>query len=430
MKIIEIEKGSIGSKIGLKAGDMLQTINHRPVRDFIDYRYNMSDESLLLQMRRDGKSFEVHVEKDADEDIGLHLEPIQFKSCGNNCIFCFIDQLPAGLRPSLYFKDEDYRLSFLHGAYITLTGIAKDELDRIRKQRLSPLYVSVHTTDPDLRRKMMRSKDAGELMERIEYLAQAHIELHTQVVLCPGINDGPHLERTIKDLSTYHPHVRSVALVPVGLTRHRHGLSSLAGVGPAYAKKLIQNLQPWQENFRRMLGETFLCVADEFYLLAGIDIPPRTWYDDFPQIENGVGMVRQFLDAFSQRKSELPAKADTPLEITVVTGTLANTFLRRLVPTALGIGKVRIEIVPVKNRFFGESVTVSGLLTGEDIVTTLRDRDGGEVVMLPPNCINEDGFLLDDSTIEDIAGETEQRVVVGTYDLVASLLALASGIES
>ena len=359
-----------------------------------------------------------------------HYDCIKTRLCSNDCIFCFIDQLPAGLRPSLYFKDEDYRLSFLHGAYITLTGIAKDELDRIRKQRLSPLYVSVHTTDPDLRRKMMRSKDAGELMERIEYLAQAHIELHTQVVLCPGINDGPHLERTIKDLSTYHPHVRSVALVPVGLTRHRHGLSSLAGVGPAYAKKLIQNLQPWQENFRRMLGETFLCVADEFYLLAGIDIPHRTWYDDFPQIENGVGMVRQFLDAFSQRKSELPAKADTPLEITVVTGTLANTFLRRLVPTALGIGKVRLEIVPVKNRFFGESVTVSGLLTGEDIVTTLRDRDGGEVVMLPPNCINEDGFLLDDSTIEDIAGETEQRVVVGTYDLVASLLALASGIES
>ena len=427
MKIVEIEKKSIGSKVGLLVGDELQMINHHPVRDLIDYTYYVSDESLFLQIRRDGKSLEVQVEKDADEDIGLHLEPTQFKSCGNNCIFCFIDQLPAGMRPSLYFKDEDYRLSFLHGSYITLTEISKDDLDRIIEQRLSPLYVSVHATDPQLRRNMMRGKDTEDLLDKIEYLSQGNIELHTQVVICPGINDGPQLERTVKDLSRFYPHVRTVAIVPVGLTKHRQGLYPLKRIDPPYARAMIDNFQPWQENYRRTLGETFLHFADEFYLLSGSDIPPPREYDDFPQVENGVGIIRQCLDTFFDRKSELPTQFDAPTSVTLVTGTLANTFLNgRIIPTLSRVRNLKIQTAPVINHFFGESVTVSGLLTGEDIARTLQESDRTDVVMLPPNCLNNDGLLLDSMSIEKLERRVGRRIIVGTYDLIGSLLDLTA----
>lgn len=430
MKIVEIENGSIGSKLGLKAGDVLQTINHRPIRDLIDYKYYTSDESLMFQIQRGEKMLEIRIEKHPDEDLGLRLENIPFNSCKNSCIFCFIDQLPAGMRPPLYFKDEDYRLSFLQGTYITLTGISKEDLDRIREQQLSPLYISVHSTDPQLRRRMIRSRDAGELMARIEYLAQGKIELHTQVVLCPGINDGPHLERTVRDLSRFYPQVRSVAIVPVGLTRHRQGLYPLRGIDPPYARSIIEDLQPWQEDFRRMFGETFLHLADEFYLLAGIDLPETPWYHDSPQIENGVGMVRRFLDTCSDRRGELPRKVDVPTKVTVVTGRLGCRLLDdEVLPAMPRVENLHVRTAAVENRFFGESVTVSGLLTGEDIVRTLKDVRENGVVMLPPNCVNEDGLLLDDMTVDELERRLRRRVVVGSYDFIGSLLTLIGSVR-
>lgn len=422
MKIIEVEKGSIGERAGLIGGDELVTINDHPVHDPIDYTYYMSDDTLLLQIQRNGQTFDVQVEKDPYENLGLRLEPMSFKSCGNHCVFCFIDQLPTGMRPPLYFKDEDYRLSFLHGSYITLTGISKGELDRIREQRLSPLYISVHTTDPLLRQKVIRGKDVVNIMDRIEYLTEANIELHTQVVLCPGINDGRHLERTIGDLSRFYPRVRSLAVVPVGLTKHRQGLYHLQGVDATYARSIIDTLGQRQMDFRRTLGETFLHIADEFYLKSGADIPQSEWYDDFPQVENGVGMVRQFLDVLHERKNELPAGLDVPLEVTLVTGTSAYQFINRdVVPVLTEIENLRIEAHPVTNTFFGSSVTVSGLLTGTDIMKTIEDHEAQGPVLLPPNCLNEDGLLLDDVTLDEMEKKLRRPVLLGTYDIVGSI---------
>ena len=423
MKIIEVEKGSIGERAGLTAGDELVMINKHPVRDCIDYTYHASDDTLILHIRREGKSVDVRVEKkDPYENLGLRLEPMSFRSCGNHCVFCFIDQLPTGMRSSLYFKDEDYRLSFLHGSYITLTGISKDDLDRIREQRLSPLYISVHTTDPLLRQKMIRGKDVVELLGRIEYLTEANIELHTQVVLCPGINDGQHLERTIDDLSRFYPRIRSLAIVPVGLTKYRKGLYHLQGVDADYARSIIDTLEQQQRDFRRTLGESFLQIADELYIQANSDIPHSDWYDDFPQVENGVGMVRQFLNAFHERKDELPAELDAPLEITVVTGTSAHQFINKdVVPVLSGIENLRIEAHPVTNTFFGSSVTVSGLLTGADIMKTIEDHEAQGLVLLPPNCLNEDGLLLDDVTLDEMEKRLRRPVLLGTYDIIDSI---------
>ena len=430
MKIIQIEKGSLGSHLDLAEGDVLQTINHQPIRDLIDYKFYSSDESLSLRVQRGKRVFDVRCEKDPDEDLGLHFEPTDFKMCGNKCIFCFIDQLPSGMRPSLYFKDEDYRLSFLHGTYITLTDTSREDLDRIVEQHLSPLYVSVHASDPHLRQRMIRGTDAGELMNRIAYLAHGNIELHTQIVLCPGLNDGPHLERTVKDLSMFYPSVRSVAVVPVGLTRHREGLSRIRGIDPEYARRTIGTLRLRQENFRRTFGQTFLHLADEFYLLAGAAIPEAETYDDFPQIENGVGMVRQFLDTTCARRDELPRTVDAPTRATVITGTLASGFLtHRVLPALPTIENVHITTVPVVNSFFGESATVSGLLTGEDIIQTLQDVELGDAVLLPPNCLNENGLLLDDMTVDELEERLRRRVVVGAHDFVGSLLTLIGSIR-
>jgi putative radical SAM enzyme (TIGR03279 family) len=423
MKIIEVEKDSIGSKAGLLAGDELVMINTHRLRDCIDYTYHASEDTLSLQIQREGKILEFEVGKDPYEYLGLRLEPMSFRECNNHCIFCFIDQLPTGLRSPLYFKDEDYRLSFLHGSYITLTGISEQDLDRIREQRLSPLYISVHSTDPQLRQKMLRGKEAVKLLERIEYLTRGGIELHTQVVLCPGVNDGPHLEQTIRDLSRFFPQVRSVAVVPVGVTKHRQGLYTLQSIGPDYARTIIETLQPQQTDFRRTLGETFLYLADELYVLAGIEIPDSIWYDDFPQVENGVGMIRQFLNLLTERQGELPAKLERPLELTLITGQSAHSFMsREVLPVLSKIENLRIEMTAVANTFFGPSVTVSGLLTGTDIVDTLTHEGGNGIVLLPPNCLNEDGLLLDDVTLGEMESKLHRRVALGTYDVVESML--------
>ncbi|UCE20339.1 MAG: DUF512 domain-containing protein [Gemmatimonadota bacterium] len=422
MKIIDIKKSSIGSKVGLLPGDVLKTINHRPLRDLIDYRFYASDESFSLLVQRGEETFEINIEKHPDEDLGLELEPIHYKSCKNNCVFCFIDQLPPGMRPPLYFKDEDYRLSFLQGTYITLTGISKEDLDRIIEFHLSPLFVSVHTTDPLLRSKLMRGQDVDELMNRIEYLTQGNIELHTQIVLCPGLNDGRHLEKTIKDLMMFYPHVRSVAIVPVGLTRHRKNLHHLQGVDSQYARKFVNCFQPWQEVFRRTIGETFLHFGDEFYLLADINIPETMWYDDFPQIENGVGMVRQLFNTFLERKDELPREIEMPMKATIVTGKLASRlFENQIIPTLNKIRNLHVRTALIPNRFLGESVTVSGLLTGVDILETVGERERDDVILLPPNCLNDDGLFLDDMTVEELAEKLHTRICVGSYDIVETL---------
>ena len=428
MKIKSVKKESLAKKYSINPGEEILEINRSPIKDFIDYKFQSSDEKLSLRIKdKSGRIRVVQIVKKPDQDLGLVFEEERYRGCGNKCIFCFVHQLPKGLRKPLYFKDEDYRLSFLHGNFITLTNLSEQDIQRIIDQRLSPLYVSVHATDESLRKKMLGNPKAPDILPLIHRLTENRIELHTQIVLCPEINDGFFLERTVYDLLTFFPQVKSLAIVPVGLTRFRKGLPGLKPVDREYSKRLIESVERWQTYFSKKYKSNFLYAADEFYLLGGLDIPPKKYYDEFYQIENGVGMVREFLDNFQRKQRTLPQSLKSKTRLTLVTGTLANKFLKSHILSRLKqIKNLRINLIPVKNNFLGESVTVSGLLTGRDILQTLKKSEHGELVMLPPNCLNSDGVFLDDLNPSDLEEKLGAKVVSGSYDLVKSLLTVIS----
>jgi putative radical SAM enzyme (TIGR03279 family) len=432
MKIKSVEKKSIASAHGISAGDELVEINGHPVNDVIDYRFFAADQALKLKLKsRYGKVKKVHVRKPPDEDLGLEFHPIRYKSCKNNCIFCFVHQLPKGLRKALYFKDEDYRLSFLHGNFITLTNASGADIERIIDQRLSPLYVSVHATDQKLRKEILSNPRIPDIMPQIQRLARGRIEMHTQIVLCPGINDGEHLEKSVRDLSAFYPHVKSLALVPVGLTKFRQRLPRMKPVSKAYSTEIVQKVDRWQRSFRRKWKLGFVYAADEFFTKSGLDIPGARYYDEFPQIENGVGMIRQFLNSFEARRKLLPKSLKRDSTITLVTGVSAFRLIKEIVSEKLSsIPGLKIQLVVVKNDFFGHTVSVTGLLTGADIMSALREKKRlGDVVLLPPNCLNEDGLFLDDLTPRDLEKELGRRVIVGSYHLAESLTAILNELE-
>jgi putative radical SAM enzyme (TIGR03279 family) len=335
-----------------------------------------------------------------------------------------VDQLPKGLRKSLYFKDEDYRLSFLHGNFITLTNLSDDDIKRIIKQRISPLYVSVHTTDENLRKTMLGNPKIPELLPLIEKLAKNRIELHTQIVLCPGINDGDNLKKTGFDLAGFYPYVRSLAVVPVGLTRFRENLPRIRSVTKPYSKEIIKQTKKWQKQFRDKFRENFVYLSDEFFLKAGIDIPEARYYDDFFQIENGVGLVRKFIDDFKTSSYLLPDKLKRKTEITLVTGKLSAQFIRKITNDKIKrIKNFKVKIVEVKNNFFGSMVTVSGLLSGQDIIQSLKkEKILGEIILLSPNCVNTDDKFLDNLTPQDLQRRFKRKVILGSYDFVNTFL--------
>jgi len=424
MKIKLVATKSIASAHRIHAGDELLEINGHPVNDIIDYRFLAADQTLELKLRSGhGKEKKVRVRKPPDEDLGLEFHAVRYKSCKNMCIFCFVHQLPKGMRRALYFKDEDFRLSFLHGNFITLTNTSNDDIERIIRQRLSPLYISVHTTDEKLRKEILANPRVPDIMPQIQKLAGGRIEMHVQIVLCPGINDGKHLERSVRDLSAFYPHVKSLALVPVGLTRFRKNLPKIKPVTKAYAERTVQMVDRWQRSFRRRRGCGFVYAADEFFTKCGLDVPGARYYDEFPQVENGVGMMRQFLDDFGAKRKLLPRSLKRDLSITLVTGVSAFRVVKKIVCEGLkSISGLKIQIVVVKNDFFGHSVSVAGLLTGADILSALRKRKRlGDIVLLPPDCLNEDGLFLDDLTPLDLEQELERKVIVGSYDLVEDL---------
>lgn len=429
MKITSVEKGSLADKYSIQLGDEILEINKFPIKDFIDYKFQSSDEKLDLRIKdKSGRIRGVRIVKKPDQDLGIAFEEKRYRGCGNKCIFCFVHQLPRGLRKPLYFKDEDYRLSFLHGNFITLTNLSEQDIQRIIKQRLSPLYVSVHTTDESLRKKVLGNAKAPHILPLIRRLTENRIELHTQIVICPEVNDGHYLEKTVYDLSLFYPRVKSLAIVPVGLTRFRKGLPRLKPVNKEYARKLIKSVERWQAHFRRKYKSNFLYAADEFYLSAGLDIPPKKYYDEFYQVENGVGMVREFLDTFRRKEKSLPQSIKSKFSLTLVTGMLANKFLRSHILNRLKqIRNFKVNLIPVKNNFLGKSVTVTGLLTGKDIIHTLRKSEYGDLVMLPPNCLNSDGLFLDDLNPEDLEKKLRVKTAVGSYDLVKSLLSAFRG---
>jgi putative radical SAM enzyme (TIGR03279 family) len=397
IEIIRVAENSIAATGGIQDGDRLISINNQPVNDFLDLYFHQVDEKLRVRVLRNNRELTRNIRKEADEPLGIELAEPRLKACGNNCIFCFIRQNPPGMRRAIYFCDEDYRYSFLLGNYITLTNLTNDEMHRIMKQRLSPLYVSVHATDDEVRRRIFQLKRPDHLLEKIDYLTRNRIDLHTQIVLMPGINDDQVLENTLADLYVFRQSILSVAIVPVGLTAHREKLPVLQPVESTFARQFIKNVPRWDRQYLNRHAEHWVYPSDEFFLLAGVKIPGRSYYGSFYQIENGVGLVRDLLDDFARQRRRLPLSVPESRRVLFVTGTLAAPILReRIVPRLNQIKNFHVDVFPVINNFFGSSVTVAGLLTGRDILKQVKNAGDYDLIVLPPRLINEDGLLLDD----------------------------------
>jgi putative radical SAM enzyme (TIGR03279 family) len=402
-EIEAIAPGSLGARIGLQPSDRLLAINGEPVRDVIDVRFLAAEEELGLRIERDGEPVELQVQRHYDEPLGLSFVRPTFdvviRRCNNRCEFCFVTQMPPGLRPSLYVKDDDYRHSFLFGNYVTLTNLTPADWERIEVQHLSPLYVSVHATDPGLRRRVLRNPTAPDVMAQLHRLAEIGIEVHTQIVVTPGLNDGPHLDRSIGDLARLYPAVRSVSVVPLGLTRYHRG-GCRVHTRPEM-RVVFDQVTAWQRRLEPELGARFAHLSDEWYLRLEEPVPPAAAYDGLDLTENGVGLVRRFLDSGGVPKIESGAAA------TLVTGTLFAPVLKPAVA-----GHPNVEVVPVVNRFFGETVTVAGLLTAEDVIAQLRERRLGDTVVLPAAMFGgPEGQSLDGIWPEDVAEALGRPVV-------------------
>lgn len=372
--ISAVAADSLGAELGLVPGDRLLTVNEQSVRDIIDLSFALADEYLELVIQKaDGSQELYEIEKEYNEQLGIEFESAVFdkvRQCANRCVFCFVDQMPQGLRETLYIKDDDYRLSFLYGNFITLTNLTAADKKRIRQLHLSPLYISVHTTDGKLRSAMLNNKNAARIMDELRLLVNEGIEFHTQVVLCPGINDGKALEQTIADLYSLAPTTLSLAIVPVGLTRYRDGCYPLRTFSATEAGAVIDMVKEWQKKCRAETNSNFVYLADEFYLSAGRPIPNYEDYDEFPQLENGVGIVRHFIDEWENKLSPVPGY-HKPMTLDVVCGVSAAKILEPLL-SKLGIPNLTIRLAVVENKFFGSHVTVTGLLTGGDILNHLK----------------------------------------------------------
>jgi putative radical SAM enzyme (TIGR03279 family) len=411
-RISGVTDDSPASKAGIRVGDEIVSISGRPVRDVLEYRFLSAEERLEVEVCRGGMRQSFRIVKSAHEDLGLDFEEDLFdglRACRNDCTFCFLRQMPKGLRESLYVRDDDFRLSLAHGNYVTLTDLSDDDMERICSQRMSPIYVSVHATEPDLRASMLRNKNAGRIMEQLRCLADARITVHAQIVICPGVNDGPHLERSIRDLSTLHPWVASVALVPVGLTKHREGLAALRPVDEHLARDIVRACARWQREFRRTLGTRFVFASDELYLLSGRRFPSCEAYEGFPQLEDGVGISRIFLDELRQLSRRSAGRSLRSGRYVLVTGVLAAPMVQKLADLMSESAGIKARVCTVVNRFLGETVTVAGLLTGRDIADALAGMDRDEEILVPSVALNEDRFL-DDMTLSDLQEVVGRRV--------------------
>ena len=408
--ISHVDEDSIAGECGIEAGDTLLAINGEAVPDVFAYRTLIADEYLeVLIQKADGEEWLLEIEKDADEDLGLTFCDglmDDARSCRNKCVFCFIDQLPRGMRETLYFKDDDTRLSFLQGNYVTLTNMSDGDIRRIISYHLSPINVSVHASDPDLRRFMLKNKNAGRILEQISMFAEAGIDLNFQIVLCKGINDGARLDETIEALARFMPRGRSLSVVPVGLSRFReeNKLHPLASFEQADCAAVVAQIHAWQDKLLAAHGSRFVFAADEFYLKADIPVPEHAAYEGFPQIENGVGMLALMQAEFDEVLQKTRIKKRLR-DVTVVTGMAAADFIRALSLRLMErVDGLTIRVAAVRNDFFGNEITVSGLLTGHDIIEQLRNTTLGEVVLLPKNLLRAgEETLLDDLTLTDIA---------------------------
>ncbi|MCR5676224.1 MAG: DUF512 domain-containing protein [Lachnospiraceae bacterium] len=419
-----VEPGSIADELGISAGDRLLSIDGRKVVDIFDYRFLIAEEELTLTVvSRDGEEWDYEIEKDADDDLGLTFENglmDEYRSCRNHCIFCFIDQMPKGMRETLYFKDDDSRLSFLQGNYVTLTNLSDEDIDRITRYHMSPINISFHTTDRALRCQMLGNRFAGEALDKVDLLIEKdpRIELNGQIVLCKGINDGERLRKTIGDLMRYLPNLRSLSVVPVGLTRFREGLYPLEPFTKEDALETLSLIEHFQELAFQEYGIHFVHASDEWYLLAGRQIPKAEMYDGYLQLENGVGMLRLLMDSFAEALEAYQRDRTEPVyrEISCVTGRLIYPTVAKLAKDLEEVcPSLKIHLYEIRNDFFGERITVTGLLTGQDIIGQLKDRELGEMLLLPDNLLRADeDVLLDDVHVGEI--EKTFGVPVGVFD--------------
>jgi len=406
IRITSIEAGSLASRLGLAAGDEILTVNSRPVPDELALRFHLAEEVVAMVVRKaGGVEREFHVDLSKHGHLGIEVEDFETRTCNNSCMFCFIDQLPPDVRPSLKVRDDDYRLSFLHGNYVTLTNLADRELDRIVEQALSPLYVSVHATDPMLRTRILGRRKVDDLDRKLTKLIAGRITLHTQIVLMPGINDGRHLHKTVWDLYRYYPGVETVAIVPLGLSDHGRAREHFQAVTSAFCREVIRQVEPWQKQFRSESGRTFAYLADEFYIQGSLPIPDSEYYDDFAQIEDGIGMVRRFLSDFDEALPGL-ARAGSKLSGTLVTGELFAPFLQDCLVRLNERHSSRLRIAAAENLYLGRGITVAGLLGGRDIIRAVKPAPAGDFVIIPQETISRlDGALIDNWTPSDIARE-------------------------
>lgn len=443
--IFKIEPGSIAEELELVPGDVLLAINGKEIEDVFDYHYLIHDEYLeVLVRKQDGEEWELEIEKDYDEDLGIEFENglmDDYKSCHNKCIFCFIDQMPKGMRETLYFKDDDSRLSFLQGNYVTLTNMKEKDLNRIIEYKLAPINISVQTTNPELRCKMLNNRFAGDALKKIDRLYEGQIEMNGQIVLCRGVNDGEELERSIRDLTKYIPYMESVSVVPVGLSKYREGLYPLEPFTREDAGEVLKTIHKWQKVCMERHGIHFIHASDEWYLLAGQELPDADNYDGYIQLENGVGMLRLLLDEFYDALEQLKEDVANPEGIhpsqlpdltghhkrTLATGRLAAPFISRMAASCMeAFPNYELEVYAIRNDFFGEMITVSGLLTGQDLVAQLKGKDLGERLLLPCNLLRSgEEVFLDDMTLTELktALQVETDIVKSSgQDLLDAML--------
>ncbi len=426
--VAAVRQRTSAARAGLSVGDRIVAINGARLRDVIDFHFHAGQARLRLAVEREGRKRSTVLRR-TGPDLGLELEaprPGEIDTCSNKCVFCFIHQLPRGMRKSLYVKDDDFRLSFLHGNYITLTDLGEDELRRIEEQRLSPLYVSVHATDPDLRHRLLgQPRVRRELLPVMERLAKAGIVMHAQIVLVPDWNDGVQLERSVRELARLHPQVATTAVVPVGLTRHRERLPELRTLTGTEARALAHMVEGWQREFLHALGTRFVWASDEVYLQAERPLPAAAAYEGFQVIEDGIGLVRRFSDGFARVARRLPARVAAHRTVTVVTGALFAPHMRRLVDR-LSVRDLRVELAPVVNDWFGHGIGVAGLLTGQDIAEQLAGRPLGDEVLVPAVAIRDGaGVFLDDLSPADLTaslGVPVRPIETTPSALVAALL--------
>ncbi|MEG1801964.1 MAG: DUF512 domain-containing protein [Lachnospiraceae bacterium] len=404
--VANVQPGSIAEELELSKGDILISVNGKKIEDVFDYHYSMNEEYLeLLIQKPDGEEWELEIEKEYEEDLGLEFENEfmdDYRSCCNKCIFCFIDQMPKGMRETLYFKDDDSRLSFLQGNYVTLTNMSERDVERIISYKLSPINISVQTTNPKLRVKMLNNPNAGTALSKIKRFAEANIVMNGQIVLCKGINDGEELVRTIRDLMEYAPVMESVSVVPVGLSKFREGLYPLESFTKEDAAAVIDSIEEWQKICYEQYGIHFIHASDEWYLLAQRELPEENRYDGYLQLENGVGMLRLLKDEFAAALNEAEPRKQLVRRITIATGLLAAPHITQLVNTmSEKFPNIQVNVIGISNNFFGEKITVAGLITAQDLMEQLKDRDLGDTLLLPCSMLRSgEEVFLDDITLE------------------------------